>query len=653
MRHAERPLWQPSPAQIAAANLTAFMAHVREHYGAATGNYPQLYAWSVNDPERFWHAVWTFCGVIAATPGDTVLVDGQRMPGARWFPEARLNFAENLLRRRDRGSAIVFWGEDRIRSRVTYGELYAEVSRLAQALRAAGVSPGDRVAGYMPNLPGAVISMLAAASIGAIWSSCSPDFGIQGVLDRFGQIEPRILVGADGYFYNGKTIDLVDRLKEISRNLPSIERTIVVPYTRRNPVIGGIPNSVDVHDFMAPYFPREIRFEQLPFDHPLYILYSSGTTGVPKCIVHGAGGTLLQHLKEHVLHNDLKPGDRLFYFTTCGWMMWNWLASALAARATLLLYDGSPFAAGGRILFDYAATERMTVFGTSAKYIDAVAKLGLEPSRTHRLGALKSMLSTGSPLAPESFDYVYRAIKNDIQLASISGGTDLISCFALGNPLLTVWRGELQCRGLGMKVEVFNDEGRPVQGEKGELVCTAPFPSMPVGFWNDPDGAKYRGAYFEKFPNVWCHGDYVELTPHDGLIIYGRSDAVLNPAGVRIGTAEIYRQVEQLAEVVESLAIGQEWDNDVRIVLFVRLREGLTLDAALIERIRKKIRDNTSPRHVPAKIVQVADIPRTKSGKIVELAVRNVVHGRPVKNVEALANPEALELYRGLAELQS
>jgi acetoacetyl-CoA synthetase len=648
-----KPLWQPSASRVADANLTAFMRFVHDRYGVEAACYAALHDWSVAAPESFWHAAWRFCGVVASTQGDKILVDGDRMPGARWFPEARLNFAENLLQRRDDATAIVFWGEDRVKSRVTYAQLYGEVSRFAQALRAAGVKSGDRVAGYVPNLPAAVIAMLAAASIGAIWSSCSPDFGVQGVLDRFGQIEPKILIAADGYFYNGKEIDLKPRLREIMAALPTVEKLVVVPYTRADPSLDGLARAVNVHAFMAAFRPRPIRFEHQPFDHPLYILYSSGTTGVPKCIVHGAGGTLLQHLKEHLLHVDLKPGNRLFYFTTCGWMMWNWLVSGLAARATLLLYDGSPFIAGGRILFDYAQAERMTVFGTSAKYIDAIAKAGLEPGRTHELGALSTLLSTGSPLSPEGFDYVYRSVKRDIQLASISGGTDIISCFALGNPIGPVWRGELQCRGLGMKVDVFDDAGRPVRGEKGDLVCAAPFPSMPVGFWNDPDGAKYRAAYFEKYPGVWCHGDYVELTPHDGLIIYGRSDAVLNPGGVRIGTAEIYRRVEQLDEVVESIVIGQEWDNDVRVVLFVRLREGIALDGALIERIRRHIRENATPRHVPAKVVQVADIPRTKSGKIVELAVRDAVHGRPVKNVESLANPEALEFFRNRPELRA
>jgi acetoacetyl-CoA synthetase len=628
------------------------MEQVREREGIAARDYRELYDWSIAQPEAFWRAVWSFTDVIGDT-GDEVLRHRDRMPGAQWFPEARLNFAENCLRRRDSAVALVFWGEDRARRSLTYADLYGEVSRVAQALRSAGVAPGDRVAGYLPNMPDAIVAMLAATSIGAIWSSCSPDFGLQGVLDRFGQIEPKVLFAADGYYYAGKTIDVVPRIREIASMLPTLEHVVVVPYTRAMPALADIPRAKTLDELVAGFSPAEIEFERLPFEHPLYIMYSSGTTGVPKCIVHGAGGTLLQHLKEHRLHVDLKPGDRVLYFTTCGWMMWNWLASALASEAALILYDGSPFALDGRVLWDYAEKERVDVFGTSAKYIDACAKLGLEPAKTHDLSSVRSMLSTGSPLAPEGFDYVYGRVKADVQLASISGGTDIMSCFALGNPLAPVWRGELQCRGLGMAVQVYDEDGHSVRQVKGELVCTAPFPSMPVGFWNDPDGAKYRAAYFERFPGVWWHGDYVELTEHDGLVIYGRSDAVLNPGGVRIGTAEIYRQVERLDEVLESLAIGQEWESDVRVVLFVRLREGLVLDEALTEQIRRQIRENTTPRHVPARIVQVADIPRTKSGKIVELAVRNLVHRRPVKNIEALANPEALEYFRERPELQS
>jgi acetoacetyl-CoA synthetase len=653
----EKPLWQPSPARAASANLTAFRKLARERWNVPGSDYDDLHQWSVSRPEQFWQTVWAFCEVIGDMGEGPFLVDGGKMPGARWFPNAKLNFAENLLRRRDRSPGIVFWSEDRLKSTVTYAELYSEVSRLAQALKAMGVKPGDRVAGYMPNVPGTVIAMLAATSIGAVWSSCSPDFGVQGVLDRFGQIEPKILFAADGYFYNGKTIDILPRLGQIMEGIPSVQKLVIVPYTQPRPKLSGLPRAVNVHDVMAPFRAHEIEFTRFPFDHPLFIMYSSGTTGVPKCIVHGAGGTLIQHLKEHQLHADIKPGDRLFYFTTCGWMMWNWLVSSLASRATILLYDGSPLIQGGRILFDYADAAHATIFGTSAKFIDGAAKAGLRPRQTHRLTKMRTLMSTGSPLVPEGFDYVYNEIKKDVHLISMSGGTDLISSFVIGNPLGPVWRGEIQCRGLGMNVEVFSDEGKPVHGEKGELVCTRPFPSMPIGFGNDPDGSKYRAAYFEKFPGVWCHGDWIEQTSHDGFVIYGRSDAVLNPGGVRIGTAEIYRQVERLDEVVESLVISQDWPpsspTDVRVVLFVRLRDGMTLDAALVDKIKRHIRDNATPRHVPARVVQVPDIPRTKSGKIVELAVRNVVHGRPVKNQEALANPEALAHYGNRTELNS
>ncbi|MFN7425077.1 MAG: acetoacetate--CoA ligase [bacterium] len=649
------PLWSPSADRVERSHLKRFMREVERRWGVHCSDHASLYRWSIEQPERFWLSVWDFCDVVAQTRGEVVLEEGDRMPGARWFPGARLNYAENLLRRADDAVAIVFRGEGKVRSSLTYAELHHEVSRLQQALRAAGVGVGDRVAGYVPNIPGAIIAMLATASLGATWSSCSPDFGPQGVLDRFGQIEPKVLIAADGYFYGGKTIDVMPRVAEVVSRLPSVHRTVIIPYTRRDPDLAGIPGAVDVHDFMAPFQQAKLSFEQLPFDHPLVIMFSSGTTGVPKCIVHGAGGTLLQHLKEHQLHVDLHPTDRLFYFTPCGWMMWNWLATGLASGATLMLFDGSPFYPRGNVLFDFAQDEGMTIFGTSAKYIDSLRKLDLKPKDTHDLSRLRTMLSTGSPLVPESFEYVYANIKADLCLSSISGGTDIVSCFVLGSPMLPVWRGEIQCRGLGLAVDVWNDEGQPVRGERGELVCTKPFPCMPVGFWNDPDGSRYRAAYFERFPNVWCHGDFCELTEHDGLVIHGRSDAVLNPGGVRIGTAEIYRQVEQLDEVVESLVIGQDWPparpTDVRVVLFVRLREGLVLDDALVSRIKARIRDNTTPRHVPAKVLQVADIPRTKSGKIVELAVRNVVHGLPVKNREALANPEALELFANRPEL--
>ena len=645
------PLWRPSEERIARANITRFAEAMHERHGVPTADYRALHRWSVEDPVAFWSEVWDSSGVVAAQRGDRVLCDGERMPGARWFPEARLNYAENLLRRRDEASALVFRGEDRVNAELTFAELYDRVSVLSQALRAAGLRAGDRVAGYLPNMPEALIAMLASASIGAVWSSCSPDFGVQGVVDRFGQIAPRVLFGVDGYFFNGKRHDTLSRLAEVVARIPSVERVVVVPYTSSSPEIGAIARAVLWEDFVAGPAPAPIRFEPLPFDHPLFVMYSSGTTGPPKCIVHGHGGTLLQHLKEHRLHSDLRPGDRLMYFTTCGWMMWNWLVSALASGVTLLLYDGSPTWPDAGALFDFAQDARMTHFGTSAKYLDAIRKSGLRPVDSYDLDALGTMLSTGSPLVPESFDFVYESVKADLYLSSISGGTDIISCFVLGNPALPVYRGEIQCFGLGMDVAAFDEQGKAVVGEKGELVCRRPFPSMPIGFWNDPDGSRYRAAYFEKFPGVWCHGDYVECTPRGGLVIYGRSDAVLNPGGVRIGTAEIYRPVEQLDEVVEGLVIAQRWEGDNRIVLFVVLKPGLELDEGLCERIRLQVRTNASPRHVPARIVQVSDIPRTRSGKIVELAVRNVVHGEPVKNQEALANPEALEHFRDRAEL--
>ncbi|HVH55817.1 MAG TPA: acetoacetate--CoA ligase [Vicinamibacterales bacterium] len=644
----ESPLWTPSPESVERARITHFMRHLRDR-GAHVSDYRSLYDFSITQPLEFWRAVWDFCGIIGHR-GERIAIGMERMPGAQFFPDARLNFAENVLRQRGSGDALVFNGENQRHRILSHDELRAEVGRFAAGLHAAGVRAGDRVGAYIPNMPEAMIASLGAATIGAVWSSCSPDFGVQGVLDRFGQIEPRVIVASDGYFYAGRVHDIRPKLAAVLEKLPSVERTIVVPYVKGSPSLDGLPNAVLWREFTrsAATIPE---FERLPFDHPLYILYSSGTTGVPKCIVHGAGGTLIQHLKEHQLQCDVQAGDRVFYFTTCGWMMWNWLVTALASNATLLLYDGSPFHPDGNVLFDFADATSMTLFGTSARFIDAVHKANLSPVRTHDLASVRTMTSTGSPLVAESFDFVYESIKHDIHLASISGGTDIVSCFVGGNPVGPVWRGEIQARALGMKVDVFDDTGHPVTGDKGELVCTMPFPSMPIGFWNDPDGRKYHAAYFERFPGVWRHGDWAEITEHEGVIIYGRSDAVLNPGGVRIGTAEIYRQVEQLDEITESLVIGQQWQNDERIVLFVKLRDGLVLSDEMQDRIRRRIRENTTPRHVPARIVQITDVPRTKSGKIVELAVRDVVHGRSVKNIEALANPEALDQYRSRPEL--
>jgi len=645
------PLWVPSAERVARANLTRFIAAVRQRWHVPVTDYRSLYNFSIEQPGEFWDSLWTFTGVVG-NRGDRVVDMIDRMPGARFFPDAEINFTENLLRRTDAAPAIVFRDEAGRRRSLSWAELQRDVRAFAAALTRDGVVAGDRVAGYLPNLPETIVATLGTAAIGAVWSSCSPDFGVQGVLDRFGQIEPSVLVAADGYSYAGKQHDSLLRIADIARQLPTVRRTIVIAHVSSRPDISQIERGRLWNETLGDGRPDDSPFVRFPFNHPLYILFSSGTTGVPKCIVHGAGGTLLQHLKEHQLHCDISRDDQVFYFTTCGWMMWNWLVTALASEATLLLWDGSPMHPTPAALFDFADDARMTLFGTSAKYIDAVHKAGLSPIDTHRLDTVRTMTSTGSPLVPESFDFVYEHIKRDIHLASISGGTDIVACFVGGNPIGPVWRGEIQARELGMRVEVFDDQGRSVREQKGELVCTMPFPSMPVGFWNDPEGVRYHAAYFERYPGVWHHGDYVELTAHDGVIIYGRSDAVLNPAGVRIGTAEIYRQVEQVPEVIESLVVGQRWENDERIVLFVRLRDGVTLTPELEDRIRLQVRRNATPRHVPARIVQVTDIPRTKSGKIVELAVREVVHGRPVRNIDALANPAALEQFRDRHELQ-
>ncbi|HET6655096.1 MAG TPA: acetoacetate--CoA ligase [Gammaproteobacteria bacterium] len=642
----DEPIWRPGDERVERANMSRFVRFVAEQ----TGNedirrYAPLYDFSIRQPERFWPLVWEFCGIRSSGDFEPVLVDGEQMPGATFFPNVKLNFAQNLLRFRDDKLAIVFrneWGHQR---QLAFAELHAEVGRVAHALKDAGVGSGDRVAGFMPNIPETVVAMLATTSLGAVWSSCSPDFGINGVVDRFGQIEPKVLFCADAYPYGGKRFDCLAKVRGVLEKIPAIEKLVVVPYSGDAPALDGLRDAVSWPDF-AGSEDHAPEFVATDFNHPLYIMYSSGTTGAPKCIVHGAGGTLLQHLKELVLHTDLKREDRIFYYTTCGWMMWNWLVSSLAAGATLVLYDGSPMWPHADSLWDLADEVGISIFGTSAKWISATEKAGVKPRETHKLERLKTILSTGSPLAPESFDYVYRDVKERVLLSSISGGTDIISCFALGNPVMPVYRGELQCRGLGMKVEALDDAGQPVRGEPGELSCLAPFPSMPVGFWNDPDGEKYRRAYFSRQPNVWSHGDFIEITPHHGVIIYGRSDATLNPGGVRIGTAEIYRQVEQVPEVLDSVAVGQRSDGDERVVLFVRLRDGLTLDDALRDRIKRQIRANTTPRHVPAVIAQVPDIPRTISGKISEIAVRETIHGRPVKNTDALANPESLAAFK-------
>ena len=644
-------LWTPSEAQIQDSNMYRFMAGVNRKYKTNFTTYPELWQWSVDNIAAFWAEMWEFAGVVASRPYDEVIDDAARMPGARWFSGARLNFAENLLRYRDDRTAIVFRGEDQVRRRLTYAELYREVARTAKSLRALGLKPGDRVVGFMPNMPESIIAMLAATSLGATWSSCSPDFGIKGVLDRFGQIQPRVLFTADGYFFKGKRIDSLERISEILKQIGTVEKVVVVPYTTESPDISGVPAAILFDAFQAKEA-GEIEFAQLPFDHPLYIMYSSGTTGLPKCMVQGAGGILLHQMKEHLLHTDLRREDHIFYFTTCGWMMWNWLTCALSVGATLLLYDGNPFHPGPEALWQMAEDEKMTVFGTSAGYIAALMNTGLIPNEKFDLSSLRALLSTGSPLSIEGFDFVYQAVKPDIQLASISGGTDINGCFALGNPMGPVYSGELQCRGLGMKVEAFDENGKPVIGRQGELVCTAPAPSMPIYFWDDPNGKKYHGAYFDVYPGVWRHGDYIEINERGGVTIYGRSDATLNPGGVRIGTAEIYRQVEMLDEIEDSLVVGQDWKNDVRVILFVKMMAGYALTDDLKKKIRDTIRVNASPRHVPAKIIEVPEVPYTLNMKKVELAVKKTIQGQAVLNKDALKNPEVLDFYAGIQELQ-
>ena len=638
-------VWVPSQDQILNSNLKKFTDLVAKNTGKKFKSYDELHDFSISNPE-FWQFLIEFCGVIGEWKGP--IYEGENILSAKWFPQSKLNFAENMLKNRSDDEALIFRCEDRISETLSFAELYNQVSKTAQHLRELGVNKGDRVAGFLPNFAGSIVAMLATVSVGAIWSSCSPDFGEQGVIDRFGQIEPKVLFCVDGYFYNGTSHNCLDKIKSFTAKLPTLEQVVIFDYAPLNNI--SINNSISYQEILNNYKPNIIEFERVSFDHPLYIMYSSGTTGVPKCIVHGHGGTLVQHLKEHQLQTNISSGDRVFYFTTCSWMMWNWLVSALGTGATIMLYDGSPTHPDNTVLWKFAEEEQFTHFGTSAKYIETIMKNNVNPSSSFKLTNLKAICSTGSPLSAECYDYIYKNV-GYIHLASISGGTDIVSCFVLGVPTLPVRRGEIQGAGLGMAVEIWNDNGRVKRGERGELVCTKPFPSRPVKFWNDIDGKKYHSAYFDRFAGVWAHGDFAEETIDGGYIIHGRSDATLNPGGVRIGTAEIYRQVDKVEEVLESIVIGQIWGSDTRIVLFVKLREGINLNETLVDTIKKFIKDNCTSRHVPSKILQVEDIPRTKSGKIVEIPVRDIVHGKEVKNKEALANPEALDYFRGRPEL--
>lgn len=644
-------LWEPSDERIKSTNIYRFMNYVNDRYNRDFTEYNSLYTWSIENIADFWSSFWDFATIIASKPYDQVVDDLGKMPGAKWFNGARLNFAENLLRYRDDQVALIFKGEAQDSIKMTYAELYDEVARVAKSLREIGVTAEDRVVGFMPNMPEAIIAMLAAASMGAIWSSCSPDFGIKGVLDRFGQIKPKILFTANGYSFKGRKFNSLERISNILKELPSVEKVIVVPYTEQDPDISETKNAIHYRDFKSSETNLEIKFEQLPFDHPLYLMYSSGTTGLPKCMVQSGGGILVHQLKELMLHTDLKRDDTIFYFTTCGWMMWNWLTSSLAVGATLVLFDGNPFYPDPNALWEMAEREEITVFGTSAGYISTLQNAQAKPGKTYELKSLRAVLSTGSPLSIENFEYIYSDVKTDLQLASIAGGTDLNGCFALGNPMGPVYAGELQCRGLAMKVAAYDEDGKSVIGRQGELVCTAPFPSMPIYFWDDPDNKKYHSAYFDVYPNVWRHGDYIEINERGGVVIYGRSDATLNPGGVRIGTAEIYRQVEQLEEIEDSIVVGQKWKDDVRVILFVKLANGIDLTEDIKNKIKKTIRANASPRHIPAKIISVPDIPYTINMKKVELAVKNVIHNQPVLNKDALKNPEVLDYYTNLDKL--
>jgi acetoacetyl-CoA synthetase len=645
-------LWEPSEERIRSTNMYRFMTRVNETYGKNFTEYTPLWEWSVEHLEDFWKAAWDFLDIKVSVPYQTVIQDKDKMPGAKFFVGSKLNFAENLLRFRDDRTALIFRGEDSVRRTLTYNQLYTEVARTAAALKAQGIQPGDRVVGFVPNMPESIIAMLAATSLGAIWSSCSPDFGIKGVLDRFGQTRPRVLFTADGYFFKGKPLSSIERIAGIVAELPSIEKNVVIPYISDNPDISSLPNAVHYKDFKEASA-TDIEFEQMNFDDPLYIMYSSGTTGLPKCMVQSIGGVLLHQKKELVLHTDLKKEDTIFYFTTCGWMMWNWLTAGLSVGATLVLYDGNPFHPGPDALWRMAEQEKITVFGTSAGYIEALKNAGVKPKEQFDLAPLKSVLSTGSPLSDENFKFIYDHVKSDLQLASISGGSDLNGCFALGNPMGPVYTGELQCRGLGMAVYAYDDNGQPVVDQQAELVCTAPFPSMPIYFWGDEDGSKYHSAYFDQFPGIWTHGDFIKVTPRGGVIMFGRSDATLNPGGVRIGTAEIYRRLDAMPELEDSVVVGQSWNNDVRVILFVKLAPGYDLTEELEARIRADIRANASPRHVPAKIIACPDVPYTLNMKKVELAVKKVIEGKEVKNKDALKNPEALDFFADLPELKS